>query len=244
VDSASHAPNAITNAVETTTKTQRRRAHRKAVDSSVIRLQINDRPGGPHPIDAGVIDVIDGGFGVNLKTPLKTGSIVLVKPAADRSADGLKAQVRWCVAKPGGTFRAGLEFLDGRSTFTLDCYEVMQLSPHADPETISRVYRILASRYHPDNQETGSSEMFLRIREAYQVLSDPQKRASYDARQREAVHLHSKIFDPAPVSKGTHKERRKRLDRATHQARRKEDRLPPSVGALHGWNAALRHPSF
>ena len=38
-----------------------------------------------------------------------------------------------------------------------DYYEVLQLSPKADQETIDRVYRMLVKRYHPDNQETGNN---------------------------------------------------------------------------------------
>jgi len=44
--------------------------------------------------------------------------------------------------------------------------------PNADPETIHRVYRIMAARFHPDNPTTGSLERFLLLREAYQTLSD------------------------------------------------------------------------
>jgi hypothetical protein len=60
-------------------------------------------------------------------------------------------------------------------------YEVLQISPNADPETIHRVYRIMAARFHPDNPTTGSLERFLLLREAYQTLSDPVLRAEYDA---------------------------------------------------------------
>ncbi|MBZ5579612.1 MAG: DnaJ domain-containing protein [Acidobacteriia bacterium] len=61
-----------------------------------------------------------------------------------------------------------------------DYYEVLQISRAADPETIYRVYRIMASRFHPDNTETGDVEKFLALREAYQVLSEPALRAEYD----------------------------------------------------------------
>ncbi|MGD0668641.1 MAG: DnaJ domain-containing protein [Bryobacteraceae bacterium] len=62
-----------------------------------------------------------------------------------------------------------------------DYYEVLQISPNADSETIHRVYRIMASRFHPDNPRTGSLERFLLLREAYQTLSDAALRAEYDA---------------------------------------------------------------
>jgi len=71
-----------------------------------------------------------------------------------------------------------------------DHYETLQLSPNADAETINRVYRILAKRYHPDNAETGNRKKFEVIREAYDVLSDPEQRAAYDVtyeRERETT---------------------------------------------------------
>jgi len=62
-----------------------------------------------------------------------------------------------------------------------DYYDVLQVSDAAEPETINRVYRMLAQRYHPDNRETGNEVRFRTITEAYQVLSNPEKRAQYDA---------------------------------------------------------------
>lgn len=62
----------------------------------------------------------------------------------------------------------------------LDYYEVLQVSTSAEPETINRVFRLLAQRFHPDNQKTGSEDRFRVILEAYTVLSDPEKRARYD----------------------------------------------------------------
>lgn len=63
----------------------------------------------------------------------------------------------------------------------IDYYEVLQVSDSAEPETINRVYRILAQRYHPDNRETGNEARFREMTEAYQMLSNAEKRASYDA---------------------------------------------------------------
>jgi curved DNA-binding protein len=62
-----------------------------------------------------------------------------------------------------------------------DYYEVLQISRNADIETIHRVYRIMASRFHPDNPRTGDTETFLLLRRAYQVLADPDQRAKYDS---------------------------------------------------------------
>jgi len=62
-----------------------------------------------------------------------------------------------------------------------DLYEALQISPNADADTIQRVFRLLAQKYHPDNQETGDSDRFRRLHEAYLVLNEPEKRARYDA---------------------------------------------------------------
>ena len=62
-----------------------------------------------------------------------------------------------------------------------DYYEFLQISPTAEQDTIHRVYRFLASRYHPDNRDTGDAERFRLLKHAYDVLSDPERRAEYDA---------------------------------------------------------------
>ena len=66
---------------------------------------------------------------------------------------------------------------------TIDFYEFLQISPNADPETIHRVYRFLAARFHPDNPESGDPEKFFLLKAAYDVLSDPMLRAQYDVKR-------------------------------------------------------------
>ncbi|OGC11006.1 molecular chaperone DnaJ [candidate division WOR-1 bacterium RIFOXYA12_FULL_52_29] len=62
-----------------------------------------------------------------------------------------------------------------------DLYEVLGISKGASADEIKRAYRGLARKYHPDvNKEPGSAEKFKEINEAYQVLSDPNKRSHYD----------------------------------------------------------------
>ena len=64
--------------------------------------------------------------------------------------------------------------------FAADYYEILRVGPQADEETIERVYAMLADRFHPDNPGTGDPETFLRIREAYETLSNPASRANYN----------------------------------------------------------------
>jgi len=61
-----------------------------------------------------------------------------------------------------------------------DYYETLQISPNADADTIQRVYRLLAQRFHPDNKETGDADRFRALHEAYSILSVPERRAQYD----------------------------------------------------------------
>jgi len=72
----------------------------------------------------------------------------------------------------------------------IDYYEFLQISPHADADTIHRVYRYLAARLHPDNPESGNPEMFRLLKVAYDTLSNSSRRAEYDtACRREASEL-------------------------------------------------------
>jgi DnaJ domain/PilZ domain len=212
--------------MEAGAKTQRRRAQRKPAGSSLIHVEMKDGIGNPRWVTANLVDVIGGGCGLALLTVLKSGSTVVVRGKLGESRTlAYKAEVRWCIAENDGTFRAGLEFLDSRSTFdrdrehansihpaTLDCYEVMQLSPNADAETVSRVYRLLAFRYHPDNAKTGNSEMFLRLSEAHQILSDPQKRASYDLSRPGATPLRAKNVEQPLASPARPGEKRRTIE--------------------------------
>jgi curved DNA-binding protein CbpA len=66
----------------------------------------------------------------------------------------------------------------------IDYYELMQISPNAEPATIERVYRMLAARYHPDNAQTGDENKFVRLTEAYETLFNAEKRAAYDSVHR------------------------------------------------------------
>ena len=61
-------------------------------------------------------------------------------------------------------------------------YETLEASYNASFETIERIFRFLAKRYHPDCSEHGDRQRFSAIVEAYETLRDPEKRAAYDAK--------------------------------------------------------------
>ncbi len=62
-----------------------------------------------------------------------------------------------------------------------DYYEVLGLSKGASEQDIKKAYRNLAKKYHPDvNKDAGAEDKFKEINEAYEVLSDPQKKNTYD----------------------------------------------------------------
>ncbi len=62
-----------------------------------------------------------------------------------------------------------------------DYYEILGVDKSSSEAEIKKAYRKLALEYHPDrNKEAGAEEKFKEINEAYQVLSDPQKKAKYD----------------------------------------------------------------
>jgi hypothetical protein len=52
----------------------------------------------------------------------------------------------------------------------IDCYEIMEISPNADLGTIERMFRYLAQRYHPDNQDTGDRLRFDAVMAAYGTI--------------------------------------------------------------------------
>lgn len=76
----------------------------------------------------------------------------------------------------------------------VDFYEVLELSPNASTEMVERVYRMLAKRYHPDNQETGNAQRFAEVHRAFETLSDPKARAAFDVTYEQNRALTWKVF--------------------------------------------------
>ena len=129
------------------------------------------------------IDITENGVAVECPEALPVlSSVIIWAPTFHVAA---LAQVRHCTWQ-SSIYVLGLRFLARTTTvqsdpYAADHYELLRLSPGAEPEAVERVYRKLAKRFHPDNPETGDAETFLRIAEAYRVLSDPKKRCEYDS---------------------------------------------------------------
>ena len=65
-----------------------------------------------------------------------------------------------------------------------DYYELLQVSSNADEDTIHRVFRHLAKKYHPDVPGHGDARRFNLLVEAHRTLTEPEARAAYDVRHQ------------------------------------------------------------
>jgi curved DNA-binding protein CbpA len=96
-------------------------------------------------------------------------------------------------------------------TAFVDYYELMQISPNAEPETIKRVFRLLAARYHPDNPETADYDRFALLNDAHRILSDPASRAAYDLTYRAKRDEPLSIFNLKDFAVGIDGEENRRM---------------------------------
>ena len=219
------------------TANERRQKPRASQPHPPLQLSCFEREGEPRRLMARLLNVSSEGFGLLTQQPLTVGCVVDVtgEMASGRSRVEIQGRTRvaYCTLEAGGTYRVGL-ILEELSSETaseaqqerprerqrppepepdsnfVDYYEVLQVSPNADLDTIHRVYRMLAQRYHPDNSETGNEEAFKLLTKAYRVLSDMEHRAGYDLRHHSARRVRWKIFDQPNAAEGVDGERHKR----------------------------------
>jgi hypothetical protein len=181
---------------------------------------------GSSELPAKLLDLNDEGVSIEFSALLAPGLRVEISGEI-RSGAGpyrlrKKCLVCRCSAVENGKYIVGLSFepalgenggstaAPGAATASSDHYEILQLSRNANLDMIQRVFRILAQRYHPDNQETGNPELFREIVEAHRVLGDPERRAAYDAQLGAQSQNRFKIFETWQDSRGVDAEKRKR----------------------------------
>ena len=84
----------------------------------------------------------------------------------------------------------------------IDYYEILEISPNANAETMERIFRYLAMRYHPDNPNTGDPARFRELMEAHDTLKDPVKRAQYDIQHKNHSYSRSQLAEEVSNASG------------------------------------------
>src|SRR2546426_12295735 len=81
-----------------------------------------------------------------------------------------------------------------------DYYEVLGVNRDADEESIKKAYRRLAMKHHPDRNPDNpkAEELFKEAKEAYEVLTDANKRAAYDRYGHAGVDPQAGMAGPGP----------------------------------------------
>jgi curved DNA-binding protein CbpA len=118
----------------------------------------------------------------------------------------------------------------------LNLYEVLQVSVKASPDVLQAAYRVLARTYHPDlNATPEAARMMRQLNAAYTVLSDPARRAKYDAQRahvwRARAQEHRPV-QPTPINAAA------RATPAVAGARGGRASLAPPVAMRTSWHPA------
>ena len=177
-------------------------------------------------LSAKLLDASPAGLRLETTWPMEVGAVVNVDGDIESPLGRQKVQgpcvVRWCSEIDGGRFIAGLSFgthtdesnnkepLEDEQGEVIDYYDILQVSHKADTETIHRVFHVMASRFHPDNQETGNAEMFRQIVDAHDFLCDPERRAALDAALESKSKGRVRLFKTFQETQGVEAEIRKR----------------------------------
>ena len=110
----------------------------------------------------------------------------------------------------------------------IDYYELLQLSSNADTDTIERVFRHLAKKFHPDNKESGDIDRFHLIVEAHRTLSNPESRAGYDVKYQDYWNHKWKLASEASngTAFGDDRENRESILSMLYVQRRRDMKKP------------------
>jgi len=113
-----------------------------------------------------------------------------------------------------------------------DLYETLEVSPTASQETIERMFRYLAQRYHPD-RDTGDAIRFDQIAKAYRTLKEPESRAAYDSRYKTNFDFQWSLVEEAGDNDNFEKDSmiQERVLSVLY-TKRKRDPREPGVGGI------------
>jgi hypothetical protein len=195
-------------------KERRNKAAQRKQASGKVALVTEPNSRFASKIEATLVNQSELGVCVEVLKPLPLGIELLVQ--ADGSKHSWAGNVCWLNVAGDGVYRAGIELRGGgKSEVPVedseeDFYEILQVSPKADFDTIHRIYRMLAQRYHPDHKVTGDETKFHRLLHAYEILSNPEKRAAYDVQLSGRKRQHWNTFRNQQEGDGIGAERRKR----------------------------------
>jgi hypothetical protein len=154
---------------------ERRKYRRERADSAVELIWKED---GRRRFEcARSFDCSPTGVGVASPQPIDVSTYLILR------APGIGivalSQVRNCIWSRT-QYHLGIQFMEKAAAqppnpgAEPDHHILLRAGVAGDAEGLDRLYRSLAFRYHPDNRETGNSEIFLRIKEAYRILSPSQ----------------------------------------------------------------------
>jgi hypothetical protein len=168
--------------------TERRRQRRDRTDAAVELIWKEDSY---RRFECGrIFDSSRTGAGVACPQPLVVSSYLILRaPGIDMLA---LVKVRNCMWRRT-QYHLGIEFADKASiqprnpALEPDHHELLRAGVAGDAERLDRVYRALAFRYHPDNGDSGDSEIFLRISETYRILSVSKPRQEREIARHDAM---------------------------------------------------------
>lgn len=191
----------------------RREQRRNAIVLYSISWQ--NRAGQMQSAEVQSVDFSNLGIRIHSAVELPAGTTVFIE-SKDCDARGY-CTVKHCT-RSADMYSVGLEFdeetraqIPAAKAADVDYYEFLQISPRAEKATIQRIYRFMAARFHPDNRVTGDPEKFMILSQAYQTLSDPERRAEYDAKREVGETRANPIFEMSDFVNGIEGEMNRRL---------------------------------
>lgn len=125
------------------------------------------------------------------------------KGGDEPEAFGMNCMKQWEFIFPESVLREWFEGTGNRLTSAITLYGVLGVQRNALAEDVKNAYRRAARQWHPDVcKEPNAQEVFLKIKEAYELLSDPIKRVRYDAGLALEATLASKSMDNTSITAG------------------------------------------